>query len=472
MSMIMNTLIVNQDGSFNYTPSWDSAPIGNIDGCSPEYIGSYVLFPIGDNVDEIFNVTSFDTATGQIIGTVNLNAIPSTGTAFGYGLVRCDSTDSYPSWNVLFSVQQLYVHYSKNPIEPYITSGSQAVTEVEIFAETYRSSDVFISLGVFSFRADNSAIVYMDISKILDAHLSNLVRYDGLGPYVTYGGQSAPMYYHSCKYYISSRYKEGGTFTEWNDQEQRIVVFGGRAYEDLSTENLNLTSGWLLPDTQTEILSAINKPTTLNALLGLAGSYYIRFSDYDELGNLLGTQLFNIVTNFDYIVYLWTYQPIGQTTIAELLDTTQAVIDTVTIRNRTSGAEVTEFLYLSGSGGFRNLSCEGSMISTIENNQELYETEKPSAYYLQTDIANFRVWKSKGVKRYKTATGFLPQNFIKEQVQDFILSPIKYVWDVNKWIPIIMNTKAAEYLNNKETNLRSFVFEYRHAFEDNIYNNR
>ena len=77
MSMIMNTLIVNQDGSFNYTPSWDSAPTGNIDGCSPEFVGTYILFPIGDNSNEIFTVTSFDSATGQIIGTVDLGLIPS-----------------------------------------------------------------------------------------------------------------------------------------------------------------------------------------------------------------------------------------------------------------------------------------------------------------------------------------------------------------------------------------------------------
>lgn len=466
----MNTLIVNQDGSFNYTPEWDSQPIGNIDGCSPEYIGSYVLFSIGDNVDDIFNVTTFDPATGQIIGTVNLSSIPSTGTAFGYGLVRCDSTDSFPSWNVLFSVQQLFVHYSKNPIEPYITSASGALTEIEIFAETYRSSELFTSLGTFSLRADNSAIVNIDISKIIDAHLSNIVRGDGLSPIVVYGGQSAPMYYHSCKYYVSSRYQSGGSWTEWISTEERIAVFGGRAYEDLSTENLNLLPGWLT--NQSEVLSAINKPTAMTALLGLAGDYYMRFSDYDENGNLLGTQLFSIVINVDYTVYLWNYTPIGQTSVAELLDSSQSVIESINIRVRTSGAEVAEFIYLSGSGGFRSLSCEGTKISSIESSQELYESEKPSAYYLGTDISNFRVWKSKGIKRYKVATGFLPQDFIQEQIQDFLLSPIRYVWDVDKWIPIIVNTKASEYLNNKELNLRSFTFEYRHSFEDNIYNNR
>jgi hypothetical protein len=469
MAMIMNFLEVQQDGTFNYTPQWDYSPLGNIDGCPPEFVGTFILFPIGENVSEIFNVISFDNSTGQIIGTVDLAQIPSSGTAFGYGLNRCDTSDSYPSWNVNYTIQQLFVHYSKNPIEPYIATAGSATTEVEIFAETYRSSEVYVSLGVFTYRADNAGLVSIDISKILDAHLGNNVKQGTINS-VAQSSVYGAMYYNDCLFYVSYRYQSAGTWTEWQSTDPRIVVYGGRAYEDVSTENLNLSPGWLT--SESEILSAINKQTILTALIGLAGNYYFRISDYDDDGILIDTTLYNIGTNFDYTIYFLKVNPIGRTAIAELLDTNQDLIDSIDIRTRASAEETTEFLYFSGSGGWRNLSCEGTKISVIESNQELYENEKPSAYYLQSDIANLRVWKTKGIKRYKVATGFLPQGFIQEQIQDFLLSPYRYVWDVDKWIPIICTTKSFEFLNNKETNLRSFTFEYRHSFEDNIYTNR
>jgi hypothetical protein len=469
MSMIMNFLEVQMDGTFNYTPQWDSPPLGNIEGCPPEFIATYILFNIGINSTGIFNVTNFDSATGQIIGTVDLSQIPATGTAFGYGLNRCETADSFPSWNVEFTVQESFIHYSKNPIEPYIVSAGSATTEVEIFAETLRSSETYVSLGVFTYRADNAGNVPIDISKILDAHLGNNVKQDTINS-VAQSNVNGPMYYNNCLFYVSYRYQSAGTWTEWESTDPRIVVYGGRAYEDVSTENLNLSPGWLT--SESEILSAINKPTVVTALLGLAGDYYFRISDYDEDGILIDTTLYSISINFDYTIYFQKVTPIGRTAIVELLDTNQNPIDSIDIRTRASAEETTEFLYFSGSGGWRNLSCEGTKISVIESNQELYENEKPSAYYLQSDIANFRVWKTKGIKRYKVATGFLPQGFIQEQIQDFLLSPYRYVWDVDKWIPIICTTKSFEFLNNKETNLRSFTFEYRHAFEDNIYTNR
>jgi hypothetical protein len=465
----MNFLEVQTDGTFNFTPQWDTPPIANIDGCPPEFIGTYILFPIGENSNQIFNVTSFDSATGQIIGTVDLGQIPASGTAFGYGLNRCESVDSYPSWNVNFTVQALYVNYSKNPIEPYITTAPTATTEIEIFAETYRSSEVFVSLGVFTYRADNQGVISIDVSKILDAHLGNNIRQESINALVNLSPSGA-MYYYSCKWYFSSRYQSGGTWSEWVEGEQRFVVYGGRAYEDVDNNNINLSPGWLT--SQSEILSAINKPTTLTALIGLANSYYFRISDYDDDGVLIDTTLNNFSTNYDSTVYFYQHTPIGRTAVAELLDSNQNPIDSIDIRTRPSASETAEFIYLSGSGGFRNLSCEGTKVSVIESSQDVYENQKPSAYYMNNDIANFRIWKAKGVKRYKVSTGFLPQSFIQEQIQDFLLSPYRYVWDVDRWIPIICSTKSFEFLNNKETNLRSFTFEYRHAFEDNIYTNR
>lgn len=471
MPTLMNSIEVLLDGTFDFTPQWSFSPLGNIDGCPPEYIGTYCLFPLGENESEIFSVTSFDDTTGQITGTVNTNLIPSTGIAFGYGLNRCDGLASYPDLgNVSYSVQQLFMYYSKNPIEPLITTQSNAVTEVEIFAETYRSSEVFISLGIFTFRADVSGNVSVDISKILDAHLSNIIRETNLAPFIDYGEAQGPMYWHSCLYYVSSRYKSAGIWTSWADSEPKIIVNGGRAYEDLSTENYVLSTGWLT--SQLEILSPINRPTNLTLLLGQEATYYVQITDYDENGSLIDTVTNSIETNHHSTVYFFSHTPVGKSTVAQLYDSNENLLDTIDIRTRTSVPDSTEFFYLSGSGGFRNLSCEGAKISVIESAQEIYEREKPSAYYMQNDISNFNVWKTKGIKRYKISTGFLPQEFISEQIQDFLLSPMRYVWDNGKWIPIIVTTKSAEFLNNKELNLRSFTFEYRHSFEDNIYNNR
>jgi len=239
MATLMYTLQMQTDVPFNFTPQWDSPPIANIDGCPAEFVGTYILFPIGENVNQIFTVTTFDSATGQIIGTVDLGQIPASGTAFGYGLNRCESVDSYPSWNVNFVVEELYYNYSKNPIEPYISSAPTAVTEIEIFAETLRSSEVFVSLGVFTYRADNNGIVSIDVSKILDAHLGNNIRQESINALVTYA-PSGPMYYYSSRWYYSRRYQSGGTWPECVDGEQRLVLYGGRAYEDLENNTIKL----------------------------------------------------------------------------------------------------------------------------------------------------------------------------------------------------------------------------------------
>ena len=471
MATLMNSIQVLLNGTFDFTPQWDYSPLGNLDGCPPEFVGTYILFPLGENAEEIFSVTSFDNTTGRIIGTVNVSLIPASGIAFGYGLAKCDTVDSYPSLgNINYSVQELYMYYSKNPIEPAITTEPSAVTEVQIFAETYRSSEVFESLGTFSFRADISGNISVDISKILDAHLSNIIRGDNLSPFISYGYSQGPLFWHSCLYYISTRYKSSGTWSSWIDSEQKVIVNGGRAYEDLNTENYLLTTGFLT--SQSQILSPINKATNLTLLFGQKGTYYIQVTDYDENGGLIDTVLNSILIGNHSTVYFFSHNPVGKSSVAQLYDSNENLLDTIDIRTRTDVPDSTEFLYLSGSGGFRNLSCEGAKISLIESAQEIYEREKPSAYFMQNDLSNFNIWKSKGIKRYKISTGFLPQEFISEQIQDFLLSPMRYVWDNGKLIPIIVTTKSAEFLNSKELNLRSFTFEYRHSFEDNIYNNR
>ena len=132
--------------------------------------------------------------------------------------------------------------------------------------------------------------------------------------------------------------------------------------------------------------------------------------------------------------------------------------------------QIEEFVFLSLRNGWRTLTCTANLTSILEVSQNTYEKQQQFEYYDSDNIAITEVWRAVGMKRFKVATGFMPELMIDQLLQDFALSPKKFKWDSNlgKFIPIVVSTKSVEYLNSTRQGLRSFSFEYRPAFENNM----
>ena len=103
MAVLLNEVIINADGTFNFIPEWEENPITNMPGCAPEFIGAYVYFELGTASPTI---TSFDTSTGQVIGSVDLGTLVGDSLLFGYGFEDCSTIPSSPSVNVLPNFSQ------------------------------------------------------------------------------------------------------------------------------------------------------------------------------------------------------------------------------------------------------------------------------------------------------------------------------------------------------------------------------
>lgn len=464
MAVLLNQVVINADGTFNFIPEWEENPITNMPGCDPEFIGSYVFFTVGGVT---VTVTTFDTSTGQIIGSVDLETLGEETLLFGYGFENCEAVPSFPSVNVPFVYAASRCFYSKNPINVSIETFSPFnTTEIRVYAQPFNgSTGDFVLLGTFRFISDALKFVNQDISSILDAYCLKLLKTSV--PNINNDFQELPL--HSFKFYTESRYYDSGTWSSWVESQVDYVLFGGRGYEEVTSGNLELTSQFLL--TNQNNFQSLLTPSAAYLLLQKAGGYTweIEYTMYN--GDFIGTEGGTFTTTNEWsVVKLPVNNPSDtyKATIVVGIDGNYWTTEIIT--NSYPQEQIEEFVFLSLRNGWRTLSCTANLTSILEVSQNTYEKQQQFEYYDADNIATTEVWRAVGMKRFKVATGFMPEQMIDQLLQDFALSPKKFKWDsdLEKFIPVVVSTKSVEYLNSTRQGLRSFSFEYRPAFENNM----
>jgi len=464
MAVLLNEVIINADGTFNFIPEWEENPITNMPGCAPEFIGSYVFFTVGGVT---VTVTTFDTATGQIIGSVDLETLGEETLLFGYGFGDCVSEPSSPSVNVPFIYSASKCYYSKNPINVSVETWSPFnTTEIRVYAEPFNgSTGDFILLGTFRFISDALKFVNQDISSILDSFCLKILKQSI--PNNDNAIEILPL--HSIRFYTSSRYYDSGSWSSWVDSQLDYVLFGGRGYEEVTSGNLELTSQFLL--TNQNNFKSLSIDTAVYILIETAGTYAWEIEHEIYNGGFNGTASGTFTTGDNWsVVKLPVNNPADtyKSIITIVLDgddlTTEMIIDNY------PHEQIEEFVFLSLRNGWRSLTCTSNLTSILEVSQNTYEKQQQFQYYTADNIATTEVWRTVGMKRFKVATGFMPEQMIDQLLQDFALSPKKFKWDsdLEKFIPVVVSTKSVEYLNSTRQGLRSFSFEYRPAFENNM----
>jgi hypothetical protein len=463
MAVLLNEVVINSDGSFNFIPEWEENPITNMPGCDPEFIGSYHFFTVGSVT---VTTTTFDTSTGQVVGTVDLNTLGEESFLFGYGFEDCSSIPSYPTINVPFTYVAAKCFYSKNPINVTVeTFSPYNTTEIQVYAESFNGEGNYYILGTFRFISDATKFVNQDISSILDAYCLKILKtsipnndnaIEILSP-------------HSIRFFTRSRYYDSGSWSSWVESQLSYVLFGGRGYEEVTSGNLELTSQFLLTNGNNFQSLAIDSAVYL--LIEKAGTYNytIDFVLFD--GTMNGNVADTITTINGWAVVKLPINPVADTYKSTItIDIDGTILTTDFISDLYPHEQIEEFVFLSLRNGWRTLTCTSNLTSILEVSQNTYEKQQQFEYYEADNIATTEVWRAVGMKRFKVATGFMPEQMIDQLLQDFALSPKKFKWDsdLEKFIPVVVSTKSVEYLNSTRQGLRSFSFEYRPAFENNM----
>jgi hypothetical protein len=356
-------------------------------------------------------------------------------------------------------------YYSKNPINvQVVTTGAFNTTEIQIFANSESGSPTFTSLGVFRFISDSASEVNQDIASVLDAHCIRVLKQS----IPNNDGLFEELLKHTLTWYISHRHYDSGTWSSWTDEDQHQVIFGGRGYEEVESGNLELTSQMLR--TNDNDFAAYVIDGAFYALIETADTYNYTVEHSEYSGGFNGSETDSFTTTGLFsVVKIPIGNPAGTYKSIITIDLGASELTGTIIHDTYPHEQQEDFVFLSLRNGWRSLGCTGNLSAIIEVAQNTYETQQQHEYYNNANISTSEVWRSLGSKKYKVATGFLPESMIEQLLQDFLLSPKKFKWDANleKFIPVIVNTKSVEYLNTGRKGLKSFSFEYRLAFDNN-----
>lgn len=463
MAVLLNTVTIQPDGTFSFQPLWEENPVTNMPGCAPEFIGSFVYFTAGGGT---ISVGSFDTSTGEITGTADLNTLDGETVLFGYGFENCEAAPSSPEVNVPFVIAEANCYYSKNPINIEVETISPFnTTEIQILAEKYNGINEYVLLGTFRFISDALKFVKQDISSVLDSYCTKLLK------------QSVPnnddifeeLPLHSIRFYTSSRYYDSGTWSSWVDTQASYVLYGGRGYEEVTASNLELESQFLQTNDNNFTPQVI--APAVYALIQAPGTYEWEIQNDEYNGGFAGSSNGTITTtNYWSVVKIPIDFPTDTYKSTITIELGGGSIVANLINDLYPHEQKEDFVFLSMRNGWRTLTCTGNLASVLEVAQNSYETQQQYEYYESDNIATSEVWRSLGQKRFKVATGFLSETMVDQLLQDFLLSPKKFKWDAesSKFIPVVVSSKSVEYLNSTRKGLRSFSFEYRPAFENNM----
>ena len=158
-------------------------------------------------------------------------------------------------------------------------------------------------------------------------------------------------------------------------------------------------------------------------------------------GSMNGNVADTVITTTDWSVVKIPINPVDETyksTVTIGIDDIDLTTDFIS--DLYPHEQIEEFVFLSLRNGWRSLTCTSNLTSILDVSQNTYEKQQQFEYYDANNIATTEVWRSIGMKRFKVATGFMPEQMIDQLLQDFVLSPKKFKWDsvLGKFILVLI----------------------------------
>lgn len=363
-------------------------------------------------------------------------------------------------------------YYSKNPILAAVaTTDPFEATEIEVFIESPTTPDTFESLGVFTYTSDADGEVSEQIQTLLDAAM----EIDILRTLPPVGETSPAEVPAACrKWYYRHRHYHSSAWTSWVDEEEDFVLQGGQAWEEFdNTFTTSAAAAPVLLSPEGSLLSPQVAEGWIYILCQAAAELTYTFQFYNKDGTNAATESGSITPAraFTVVRIPLALPAADKDPFFTLSFTVDGVTRSATLMADNSGHRVSyDFCYLNSRGGWSFLPTFTGQSRTLEVTQSLAESKPAANYHTQPEAAQYRVWRSTGRKKMRTATGFMPQDYLDVVAQDFLLSPHRYYWsdDLEKWIPIVVDTKNVEYRDDLTDFLRSFEFEFRTAFDNDL----
>lgn len=362
----------------------------------------------------------------------------------------------------------------RQSLNPIIATGTAAnpfePVELEIFLEKLTPLDTYTSLGVFTFAADSDSEISERIDMVL--HAAMMADIQKLTPKAETESFEVPEFSRKFKY--RTRYFSEEAWSSWTDSDIDQLVFGGLAFEDFN--GAFATQSELAPTIfklGTQLLSPYAAPGYVYVLAHENEDVGWEFKSYEFDGTVGTTTTGTHEVSRRYAVVAIPIVPpaAGKSPFFNFKATVDGVArNTTMFFDLEARAQRYDFAYLSAAGGWAYLPCHGSMARMIEVTQQVAERNTPGNYHEQENISQFLVWDTRGNRKIELATGYMPQAFLEPVIQDFLLSPMRFMYDTtaSKWLPVLVNTKSANYHEDWQTNLRSFKFEIRPAYETNL----
>lgn len=360
--------------------------------------------------------------------------------------------------------------YSRNPISFSITTTApnQSV-EVEVSLETAAHTGSYTVLGIFAFTSDGSGELTDRVDSII--HSALMREASASLP----GADLDPVLVPELSrlYRIRHRHYNAGAWTSWTTLSGTLlVVLGGQPMEEYADTFSSTTA------TQPTYL---HLPGSLLVPLIATGFVYVMpqasgtiswsYKHYDVFGrqaaNVTGT--FTCARAGDVWAIPIAPPAVGLSPNFTLDVTCSGITRMATLVIDTEGrAHPYDFAYLSSRGGWAFLPCTGSMARTLEVSQSVAESDLGPAFQ-NTTLEQYQPWRIEGRKKHKAYTGYMPRTLLELVMQDFMLSPRKFLWnpDLQRWVPIILESKSVEYRNDFDGDLPSYGFDFRLAFDNN-----
>lgn len=356
-------------------------------------------------------------------------------------------------------------YFSKNPIIATASSFSDfAKIELEIFLEKFDVYDSYKSLGVFTLRADGNGSLSEPIETILDAGLiadfPNIYVPETTDPFLAFDVPGAVR-----KYYFRTREFNDGEWTTWVDSAINMVMYGGQPSHEFNNTWKDVESPKFLA---WEFVAGGSVQVLMPSMQAKS---YVFLPTADECTY---TVIYQTLAGADYVAYTSTYTPPRANSVVTIpifrpisntfksnfkLKVVVGPYDPVCdfFYNKNPVPKIT-FSFINSMGGISYIPCSASISKSIEISQSVYELPNKKS----------EVWKISGSKKHKVSTGFYESHLLEIAIQDFLLSPYKFLTDnISYNRPIIVETKNAEYMDDYKSELRSFTFEFRYLFEIN-----
>jgi hypothetical protein len=123
------------------------------------------------------------------------------------------------------------------------------------------------------------------------------------------------------------------------------------------------------------------------------------------------------------------------------------------------------FLFYNSLGGYETFFTNAALLESIESKKSVGSRLYGKNYRVRD--GQFFVTERQGTRQKTAATAWLPVSFA-ESLQDAAISP--QVWEIRdgKYIPVIVDSLKAVYYE-KDNQLRGYVFEYRDAYDVDLY---